>query len=194
LFPNPTVLEDGHEVSTSKKDEEVRRKELIKYLKEPLIELCCQHTHELLRSLPGSVVLREVYAAFHPDELVQATVKVCTAALDEEPEQDSNQEEDLSLFEDRVGHLAVKHLLFADAASESEALFASAFLDALQNRLMEVASSNRGAFVVEALCKVPRLRKRVIAKLDKSKLKKKAQGKGATAGFQALLKEAKKAT
>jgi pumilio family protein 6 len=186
LFPNPTVLEDGQDVPTSRKDPELRRKELIKYLREPLLELCTKHTEELLRSRAGSVVLREVYAAYHPTDLVQATIKVCISALDDP----QDKKEKLSLFEDPKAHVAIKNLIIADASSE-DAPFASAFYSALKGRLMDVASSNRGAFVVAALIKVPVVQKVVVAELlsHAKEIKQEAGGKGATAGFTALLKE-----
>ena len=68
---------------------------------------------------------------------------------------------------------------------------ARVFLDKLKDRLLEVAQSNRGAFVVAALCKVPQVRAEVIKKLKKqsAKVKELADKEKASAGFKALLKE-----
>lgn len=185
LFPNPTILEDGQEVPTSKKDPEARRKELIKFLREPLVELCTKHTDELLRSQSGSILLREVYQAYHPEGVVSAAVAVCESALVGEQAEDT-----MSLFEDPSGHLAVKNLLLADATSK-EAPFATAFYSSLKGQLVDVAKSNRGAFVVGALFKIPSLKKDVVAELKKqaNALKKLAAGDGPVSGFEALLKE-----
>jgi pumilio family protein 6 len=187
LFPNPTIMEDGQEVPTSRKDHELRRKELIKFLREPLIELCSKHTDQLLRSQSGSVLIREVYHAYHSESLVSAMVDISQSALENDGAKDSKV---LSLFEDPNGHLAVKNLLLADA-SVDEAPLATAFYSSLKGRLMNVAKSNRGAFVVAALFKIPSLRDVVIAELkaQKKTLKNLADGKGSTAGFKALIKE-----
>jgi pumilio family protein 6 len=188
LFPDPTIMEDGEEVPTSRKDSEVRRKELIKYLREPLIELATKHTNELLRTKPGSLLLREVYAAYHPKELVQALVETCQSGLEKDVVKGDDAE--MSLFEDPNGHLAVKNLLLVDATSE-EAPFASEFVKGLKGKLIDVAKTNRGAFVVAALLKISPVKKGVAAELKSQAkaLKHLAVGKGATAGFKALLKD-----
>jgi pumilio family protein 6 len=185
LDANPTVLEDGERVPTSKKNPETRRKELMNYVRKPLIEMCSLHADVLIRSLPGSRVLREVYSAFRPQEVVDAVVAVCFAELST-----SNDDgESLSLFEDPVGHLAVKNLLSCDA--DDKALFATAFYDKMQSRLMEVGSSNRGAFVLTALLKVEATREKTLKELSShmKELHKLAKEGRATAGFTALLQE-----
>jgi pumilio family protein 6 len=188
LFPDPTIMEDGEEVPTSRKDAELRRKELIKYLREPLIELATKHTKELLLSKPGSLLLREVYAAYHPKEFVQSLVETCKLALEKDAVK--GDEAEMSLFEDPNGHLAVKNLLLVDATSE-EAPLASEFVKGLKGKLMDVAKTNRGAFVVSALLKITPVKKGVVTELKSQAkaLKHLAVGKGATAGFKALLKD-----
>ena len=188
LTPNPMIEEGGKEVPTSKKDDSQRRKELKKHLREPLIELCTQHTEELLRSWSGSRVLREVYTAFHPEELVGAVIKVCRDALDNPDDGEGD-----NLFEDFTGHLAVKNLFLEDSSEKAqEAPFAEAFLDAFGSQLMDIAKSNRGAFVVAALCKVSSVRKKVAQNINSDKLKKHVKNdKGPTAGFKALMNEIK---
>jgi pumilio family protein 6 len=199
LHLDPTIMEDGQEVPTCKKDAEIRRKELIKYLREPLIELSTKHTNELLRSQSGALLLREVYAAYHPQDLVKSLVKTCQSTFDTDTdvvmedaatEGKGKKQESLSLFEDPKGHLAVKNLLLVDATSE-EAPFASEFVKGLKGRLMDVAKTNRGAFVVAALLKISAVRNDVVKELKSQTktLKQHAAGKGATAGFTALLKE-----
>merc|ERR1712008_387628 len=64
------------------------------------------------------------------------------------------EKSELSLFEDRVGQLAIKNLILCDV-EDSKGGLAQAFLGELKDRLMDVAESNRGAFVVASLCKVP---------------------------------------
>lgn len=181
LEPNPTIIENGEQVSTSKKNSETRRKELMNFIRKPLIEMCSMHANELMRSISGSRVLREVYSAFAPQQVVDAVIKVCAAELEMEE----------TLFEDPVGHLAIKSMLLCDVDDE-KALFATTFYDKMQSRLMEIAKSNRGAFVLTALLKVIAAREKAVAELAKHKaeLKKLAKSKGkATAGYDALLQE-----
>lgn len=180
LDANPTILENGESVPTSKKNPETRRKELMNYLRKPLMDMCTMHANELVRSLPGSRVLREVYSAFAPEQVVDAVVNVCVAELDVQE----------TLFEDKVGHLAIKNLLLCDL-DDDKALFATAFLEKMQSRIMKVASSNRGAFVLTALLKVDATREAAISELSKHKaeLKKLAKKGKATAGYDALLQE-----
>ena len=64
------------------------------------------------------------------------------------------------------------------------------FFEIFSDRLLEVASSNRGAFVVAALVKVPSLKTKTLEKVRamKKTLKQHSKSGGATAGFEALLK------
>jgi pumilio homology domain family member 6 len=224
LFENPTIpssSSSGNDSSkldkatsstdepTSKKNPILKRQELLdNCLREPLLQLCCLHTEELLRSRPGCAVLREVYQAFTPKttELVQAVIDACVASLNSGNKMDNdgddkeeNEEDDtaaLPLLEDRIGHLAIKNLLLLDATvtttTESSSMFATQFMDRLGDRLMEIAQANRGAFVVAAICKVPSVRKSAIGKLDQKRLQELSKQENVpTAGFVALLKEIK---
>jgi pumilio family protein 6 len=181
LVSNPTIVENDEKVPTSKKNADTRRQELLNYVRKPLIDMCTMHADELLRSLPGSRVLRQVYSAFTPQQVVDAVVDVCVAELDVEEE---------ALFEDKVGHLAIKNMLLCDVDDE-KALLARAFLNRMQSRFMDVAKSNRGAFVLTALLKVDATREAALAELTKHKgeLKKLAKKGKATAGYNALLQE-----
>ena len=58
LFANPTVMEQGQPVPTSKKEPAARRLELLPIMREPLVELCSRHADQLLRSIQGSAVRR----------------------------------------------------------------------------------------------------------------------------------------
>lgn len=189
LDPNPTVTENGEEVPTRKKDHERHRQELLQHLQKPLMELSQTNTRELMFSLSGSALIREIYNTWHSNDLVQAVVEICESELEPTGE---GKEGDLPLFEDRVGQLAIKNLILCDVEVEDgKGGLAKAFFEKLQDRLMEIAQSNRGAFVVAALCKVPSVRAESIKKLKKKtgKLKELADKGKATAGFKALLKE-----
>ena len=230
LFPEkvPTITEGGQEIPTSKKDPELRRNELLKYVQKGLVELCSNPTdvQQLVQSLPGSRVLKEVYAniliASSSDDdadndsdvepIIKALMEVCTNALDgnddnddDDDEQGSDDDEQkFSLFEDPIGHLVIKNIILVDAANDSDddkTTFSKEFVKELGDRLLDVAKSNRGAFVVSSLLKVPSARRGVFAKLgpktsDGKKLKKLFQSKKKkgdneqpTAGYEALLKE-----
>ena len=231
LFPEkvPTITEGGQEIPTSKKDPELRRNELLKYVQKGLVELCSNPTdvQQLVQSLPGSRVLKEVYTnVMMPsssddntdddsdgEPIVKALMKVCSNALDgndddddddEEQGSDDDDEQKFSLFEDPIGHLVIKNIILVDAANDSDddkTTFSKEFVKQLGGRLLDVAKSNRGAFVVSSLLKVPSVRRDVLAKLgpktsDGKKLKKLFQSKKKkgdseqpTAGYEALLKE-----
>jgi len=184
------VTENGKKVPTSKKDPAVRRKELLQHMTKELNNLCITHSYGLLRSLPGARVVKEVYENNKNAELVESLVKNCEASLEgnDKSDDDDDEGESFTLFEDPVGHRAVKNIFLCDASSEEPA-FSKAFVDRLGDRLMDVAKSNRGAYVVAALLKVPTVKKQVQKQLNKKELKKLSSGKGVTSGFKALLTE-----
>ena len=146
LHQNPTVTENGEEVPTSKKEDETRRRELLVYLKEFLVDVCTKHTEELMRSKPGSKVLIEVCENFASEELFQAIVDVCA----------DNGEDDktLPLLEDPVGHLTMKHLFLSESKKSSDdddLSLARMFYSRFEGELGNIAASNRGAFVLSSL-------------------------------------------
>lgn len=204
LFPNPVIVENGQEAPTSRKDASVRRQELLQYLREPLIEMCCQHTATLLRSIPGSTVLKEVYKNLNrPPAVIDAVLGVCEAVLlgkkDNMTEEPDNAKESW-LFEDVTGHRALKNLILVDADEKSDdnndgstTTLSEQFSDRFSaDQFMTIAGSNRGAFVIEALCKSVTGGSKAPALLGKLSVKKlqanKANGKGPTAGWDSLLK------
>jgi len=190
-----TIRENGKDVPTSRKDADIRQRELLGHLKAGLIELCSAHADELMRSVPGSRVLKEVYAAFSSEQVVSACVDACVATLD------ATDDAATSLFEDRVGHIVIKNMIGMDAEKSAAtdtnsnekdgSNFSQKLFERTSDRLMDVAASNRGAFVLTGLCKVKPLRKDVISKLQssKKKLQKLSKGKSATAGYVALVNE-----
>jgi pumilio family protein 6 len=189
LEPQTTIMENGKEVPTSKKSPGARREELLKHVSQALVDLCVNHADRLLKSLPGSRVIKEVYSNLSSEEVVEAIVNVCESGL-EEGSDDENGEENISLYEHPVGHRAIKNLILCDAERESP-LFSEALFERLGDRLTEVAKSNRGAFVAAALFKVPSVRPKALGKFksSKKKLEQLSKEKGASAGYAALLKE-----
>ena len=146
------------------------------HIKVALVESCTNNVEELLKSLPGARVIKEVYALAPSETLANAIVDVC--------------EESIDLFEDPVAHRSIKNLILCDV--ESDKPFVSKLLvDRLGKRLLDVAESNRGAFVAGALLKVPSVNDLVKKTFcsNKSKIEKNSKKKGSTAGYAALLKE-----
>jgi hypothetical protein len=150
-----------------------------------LIDLCINHAESLLLSLPGARVLKEVYIHFSSEELVNAIMQVCESTL----EQDKATEA-LSLFEHPTGHRAIKNLIMCDA-EKNTTRFSEAFLERLDGKLVDVAGSNRGAFVVAALFKVKSIQPKVLKVLrsQKKEVMNLSKQSKSNAGYDALLKE-----
>jgi pumilio family protein 6 len=181
LEAEATVKENGKLVPTSKKEPVLRRQELMKYLEPSLEEVCSSNTIELLKSLPGSRVIKEFYNRTGSETLAKAVVAACEAEM---------QNDDTNIFEDPVGHRSIKSLLLCDVERD-EPVISAALFEAFGDRLTDIVKSNRGAFVVSALLQVPDLKEKVTKKLlpAKKQLKDSSKGeKGPTAGYVALMK------
>mmetsp|Transcript_14336 Transcript_14336/g.36008 ORF Transcript_14336/g.36008 Transcript_14336/m.36008 type:complete len:583 (+) Transcript_14336:105-1853(+) len=176
LDPIPTIKENGKEVPTSKKDPDTRRKELLKHIKDALLETCTQNVKQLLKSLPGARVLKEVYASTGSEPLANAVVDVCEGSID--------------IFEDPVAHRSIKNLILVDVESDKP-LFSKLLVDRLGANISDIAESNRGAFVAGALLKVPSVKATAKKTFSSNKkgIEAKSKQKGSTAGYAALLKE-----
>jgi pumilio family protein 6 len=178
-------------VCTYKKDPETHRQELLKHIRQDLIDLCINHVEELLLSLPGFRVLKEVYIHSSSEELVNAIMQVCESTLEGDKDTEA-----FSLFEHPTGHRAIKNLIMCDA-EKNTTRFSEAFLERLGGKLVDVAGSNRGAFVVAALFKVKSIQPKVLKILrsqkkevmNLSKQSKSSAGSKSNAGYDALLKE-----
>lgn len=178
---NPTIREDdGSETATSKKDPSLRRAQVLDYIKDSLLQVCVENARDLLLSRSGAVVLRHVYTALEkPKSLVESIAKAC---------QMDGDDKQGDIFEDPIGHLAVKQLLLADSESQTKP-FAKEFISTFETELKNIGKTNRGAFVLVALCKAG-MEDKVKKSLKVDQLKKLAKTKDSpVAGFQALLKE-----
>jgi pumilio family protein 6 len=145
LHRNPTLTENGEEVATSKKEDETRRRELVTYLKELLIEVCVKHTEDLMSCRPGSRVLMEVCESFPSEEVFRAIVEACAKG---------EAAESLPMLEHPIGHLTLKHIFLSESkkeVDEDDPSLARLFYSEFGNKLGDIASSNRGAFVLSAL-------------------------------------------
>ena len=151
LHRNPTITENGEDnVSTSKKEDETRRQELVVYMKDLLLEVCTKHTDELLRSKCGSRILAEVCESYPTEEVYEAIVAVCADSMEEGEEGDKI----LPILEDPVGHLTLKHMFLSESKKDDdddEPSLARLFYTKFEKQLGEIATSNRGAFVLSAL-------------------------------------------
>jgi hypothetical protein len=151
LHRNPAVVENGETTPTSKKADETRRQELLVYLKDLLVEACIGHTGEMMRSKPGSRILMEVCESFPSEELFASIIEACE---DADAGEGGDGESSLSMLEDPVGHLTIKHMFISESKvnpESSEPSLARMFLCKFGKQLGDVASSNRGAFVLSAL-------------------------------------------
>jgi len=161
LHRNPTITEKGEDgpVPTSKKADEIRRQELVAYLKELLLGVCTSHAKEILRSKTGSRVLMEVCESYPSVEVYNAIVEACCASTTNRGS--DNDDVSLSMFEDPVGHMTLKNIFLSESKNnndshddeddDDEPTLARAFYSKFQIRLGELAASNRGAFVLAAL-------------------------------------------
>ena len=174
-----TVKENGKQVPTSKKDGALRREELRSHLMDSLHQLCTEHTTQLLKSLPGSRVLKEFYSATASDSVASAVIAACEKGLSGES----------NVFEDIVGHRTIKNMILSDAERDVP-VFSQAFFEAFSERLADVVKSNRGAFVVSALLKVPSVQGKASKKLKsmRKQILDMSKGEGPTAGYEALAK------
>jgi pumilio family protein 6 len=193
LHRNPMVTENGEEVPTSKKEDETRRRELVVYLKDLLSDVCVKHAEEMMKSKPGSRVLMEVCESYPSEEVFDAIVEACAGGDGEDDTEDS-----LTMVEDSVGHLALKHIFLSEGKKEldeGEPSLAQKFYSRFEERLSDIASSNRGAFVLSALMQtsVKDKVKETLKSHEKSiaKLANGGKGKKKLAGCGVLLESLK---
>lgn len=185
LRSNPTIFQGGEEVPTSKKNQNTRRLELLQYMKKTLVELCESHAGILLRSRCGSKVLREVYEHYPSRQLSEAIADATNSTTDDHL---------VSMFEDPIGHLCVKGILLNQAASSSangDNSLSSALCTKYNGKLIgNIASSNRGAFVLAAMAEgnQEHVKKEVSLKDIKNIIQLCKKENKSVAGYEALLK------
>merc|ERR1719263_2581251 len=103
----------------------------------------------MMKDKHGSKVLLEVCENCPGEELFAAVVKACK-------HDDGNADDSLAMFEDPVGHLALKNLFLNECErdlDDDEPSIARVFLDEFKEDLQDIATTNRGAFVLSALTK-----------------------------------------
>mmetsp|Transcript_22161 Transcript_22161/g.25227 ORF Transcript_22161/g.25227 Transcript_22161/m.25227 type:complete len:635 (-) Transcript_22161:86-1990(-) len=161
--------------STSKKDPELRRKELVTYLTPALRSLCTNHASELSNSIPGTKVLLQAYKCFDDDDdIVKAYLDLDVAT------------------EHAVEHYFLQHVI----ACKKKTTFADALWKQLQNSDGDVNVINsRQAFVILSLFQQQKEKQGSSLSLSgitsqrlQQVLKTKKAAKEPTAGIEALLK------
>mmetsp|Transcript_10549 Transcript_10549/g.29115 ORF Transcript_10549/g.29115 Transcript_10549/m.29115 type:complete len:667 (-) Transcript_10549:48-2048(-) len=186
----PTIVADkeGNRTPTSKKNVQLKQKELLKSLQQPLLDLCQKHTEQLLTSRCGSALVRHVYKFILAHTTTATTIQSLVDSILQVCQNDNN-----ALLGDSVGHWAIKNLILADEGLDKENVtFSKAFLETYRSNLTGIALShgNRSAFVVAALVQV--LSKKAVAKHLKTPQLKSELSKTSSssqAGLKALLKE-----
>lgn len=201
LHANPSVVENGKEIPTSKKNNETRRTELLEFLKSSLIQLCKLHAGVLLPSKFGSRVIRAVYETWPCDDLADVIVAACDEKL--------NDSGVSNLFEHPFGHLVIKNLLIYESEvidsglkddetskTTSKHPLASKLYQQYKGQLRKsIASSNRGAFILAALASFSTIIGKEVRKELKRNQKEitalvhgKDDNQSSIAGYEALLK------
>mmetsp|Transcript_12654 Transcript_12654/g.18594 ORF Transcript_12654/g.18594 Transcript_12654/m.18594 type:complete len:572 (+) Transcript_12654:89-1804(+) len=152
-------------VPTSKKNNETRRQELLRYLTPHLKQMCQDHAEQLSKSISGSKVLLQVYRQIADDD----DVLLETLA-------------NLSLSEHPVGHFLMQHLINS----------CEKFRKAVT---IPKPTSSRNAFILATLMDhadaKSRLPKMSVNQLKKT-IDEKQKAKEATAGIEALMKKLQK--
>jgi pumilio homology domain family member 6 len=181
LITDPKVMEQGVEITTSKKNPETRRKELAQYLMKPLEQMCLQHLEQIARSLPGSRLLQLLCQDDNFASVKKSLVMLCT---------ESDAENENFILNDAVAHYIFKHMIIKNKE------FAESFAEGVD--IEKCLSSSRAAFVLAALCKALPQHKslqRITRKKVQASIKRLKQSNDAaiTAGLDALLESLPKA-
>ncbi|KAI9282497.1 armadillo-type protein [Umbelopsis sp. AD052] len=157
---------------TSKKDPEVRAKELLTATSSSMIDQVTEHTGELMREKMSSQVVREImlHALGDKTAAVDAILKLC----------DDNIEKENHIIEHRFANRAIKALIKADTAEASDDRaveplgFAPKLFDTIQDNLVHFATSQGGSFVILSLAEEPSTQKKTLAALKSHKKELKA--------------------
>ncbi len=181
--------EGGVLVSASKKPSETKRKELVAFFMPYLEELCVKYPLQLMASKwAGEKVIVEVLKSVQGDGVAEA---VANAVADW----------GTVAAEHPTVHICIKQILVWESHDESSQKKRAPFANTLQSRirgsLLEWASSNRGAFVISALRKVPSIAKEVDVELRKGaaqliEMAKESKGAAALAEDANLIRYAPK--
>ncbi|GMI43646.1 hypothetical protein TrCOL_g2916 [Triparma columacea] len=174
LKPALALDDKGEMVSTSRKNPQTRKAELLQYMKSDVISLVTQHAGELLDCASGAKILAETTGNF--GECDKAIV-------------DAIEGKGINIFEDAKGHSNVKKIILK--AKDRGGDFGVVFWEKFSGASQEILNSSRGAFVLAALCdSCPEVLKKIkvdkdVKKIIKAKIKK----GGVVKGYEALLEK-----
>ncbi|XP_070558670.1 pumilio homolog 3-like isoform X2 [Ptychodera flava] len=149
------ILQQGDGNPTSKKESDVRHKELVQYVSPKLLQLVVDETKTLVYDKSYSQLVLAVIQHAQGDKR-PAMVAIATLAAEEfiPQVQDSSESLDqMHIAEHPAGHLMLKRLIQQDKdRTESEELFSKVLLETIdKQQLVLWAKINRSAFVVCSL-------------------------------------------
>ncbi len=190
LVPEGTGDEKEVMVSASKKPSETKRKELVAFFQPHMEDLCVKYPLQLMTSKwAGEKVIVEVLKAVQGENVA---VAVANAVADW----------GAGAAEHPTAHACIKQILIWESSHDESsqkrtAPFAHALLSRIRGSLLEWASSNRGAFVMTALRKVPSIAKEVDVELRKGatqliEMAKESKGAAALVKDADLMRHARK--
>ncbi|KAI1881902.1 hypothetical protein AGOR_G00244260 [Albula goreensis] len=146
------VLENGDGNAHSKKDMEVRRRELLEAISPPLLQHLCDHAHEMVMDKACSVVVSDILGAAMGDLGPAMEAVANLAAEDLIP---GGVEGQLHMAEHPAGHLVLKWLIEQDTKMKEvqrEERFSRILVERVGTvKLKTWASVNRGAIVLSCL-------------------------------------------
>jgi len=161
--------------STSKKSDDVRRKELLQFIQPKLITMCENKDNiiKLLQSRSGGNVLVGVCSMFGSQ-----VNKAVVDAISSNP----------VMFEDPIAHIAIKKLIKDKEKSNLAELLVIKYEGKLLN---EVGSSNRGAIILTKLLDIPSVCDNIRSELNKNikSLKDKAKKASIKKGYEVLIEK-----
>ncbi|XP_022097132.1 pumilio homolog 3-like isoform X2 [Acanthaster planci] len=173
------ILRKGDGNPASKKETELRRKELLAAASDHLLSFVSENAKELTCSKSSCLLLLAVLTHAKGDKVGGYQAIASLAAEEFIPALASDEESQLNevhIIEHPAGHLVIRKLLQhqkttlenAAGGGEIERLFSDVFLDAVdQNSLQAWTRANRGALVLASLldCGQTKSRQRVISAL-----------------------------
>ncbi|EDO42548.1 predicted protein [Nematostella vectensis] len=146
------LLKKGDNNQYSKKDPELRRKELLDAISPSLVQLVCDHGEELMMDKGTCQLVMAALSNCTGDVVsaMKAIAKAANKALDA-----SSVDEEDHLVKSASGHFALKRLILQDKdklEAGKDVFFSRTLLDVLDSgTLLEWCKVNRGAFVVASL-------------------------------------------
>ncbi|CEI99960.1 hypothetical protein G6F70_001002 [Rhizopus microsporus] len=160
------LLKEGDKIRVSKKDPEVRAKDILNACSPQLIKLVADNAAILMREKLSSQVVQEImlHASGDKTEAINAILALAG----------ENIEKENHIIEDRFGNRIIKAMIKADTAEgqNDRALeplgFAPKLLEVIKPHLAHFAT-NHGSFIVLALAEEPSTRKDVIKQLKSHK-------------------------